>query len=580
MISNSPWFPKFVLFTLSLCILNLIYTTSYLTYSFYKKNDYVSIHPINTKIHHHINTNVNATVDDYLKIYQKKSKDDTTKSIQEILDLNINSYFKDPIYDLIPENLITLINKSFPLTFDQESQLRIFLNEQINDLKEEEKISQEKNYKTTDLFKLHRLNRKATLRDFLRNLIPIQFNENDYDLKTGKLEPSGLKIAIVSATDGKGAKSKNMFKQVYQNRQEYCDYHGYINAWYNLSHYEYPKDRGREWGKVEVIRKAFDDFPSVEWVYILDIDVIIMDYEIDLAELVLHPKALKNRLSYAKTLRRDYGGRPRYVNQLYGILEEEEDNLNNEKNYLNFNGTKHISLNDSIKESGFENGLNDLPPIDLIKDEDIYNIDVIMGLELSETNTGSFFFRRSDFTRHFLSYWDIQSSLDLKLWLKEQSLISEVVVNNPILRKKFGVVSIKTIGPILNIHHNDLEYTWTEGDWIIHFAGFPMANGEQWSRFWVRRRRVPIQYRISGIPEIRSPEGWLIEAYHKESRHNETIPKDQLTPLTIEEIENLENFKIDLFELNEWTNRKIKYNGLKNDEFEKKYKYLKDIIDR
>ncbi len=66
--------------------------------------------------------------------------------------------------------------------------------------------------------------------------------------------------------------------------------------WYNLSHYEYSKGRGNGWRKVEGIGKAFDYFLNVEWVYILDIDVIIMDYEIDLASLVLHPKALKNYL--------------------------------------------------------------------------------------------------------------------------------------------------------------------------------------------------------------------------------------------------------------------------------------------
>ncbi len=99
-------------------------------------------------------------------------------------------------------------------------------------------------------------------------------------------------------------------------------------------------------------------------------------------------------------------GSTRCVDQLFGILSEEEDPQN--VNYLNFNGSQHISLNDSVNSAGFANALNDLLPTDILSDKE-YNMDITMGLELLETNSDTFFFRRSDFTRHLLSYWDAQS---------------------------------------------------------------------------------------------------------------------------------------------------------------------------
>ena len=50
------------------------------------------------------------------------------------------------------------------------------------------------------------------------------------------------------------------------------------------------------WGKISAISRAFEQHPSAEWVWWLDMDAIIMAPHLNLYDHVLSPSAMRNHL--------------------------------------------------------------------------------------------------------------------------------------------------------------------------------------------------------------------------------------------------------------------------------------------
>jgi hypothetical protein len=71
---------------------------------------------------------------------------------------------------------------------------------------------------------------------------------------------------------------------------------GYGLMLLDLKEFEVSKILHPTWAKLPALARAFDQYPSSEWVWWLDIDAIIMTSHIDLYEHILSPSALRNRL--------------------------------------------------------------------------------------------------------------------------------------------------------------------------------------------------------------------------------------------------------------------------------------------
>lgn len=289
--------------------------------------------------------------------------------------------------------------------------------------------------------------------------------------KDQRIEPSGQKIMLLTATDGNGANAliKNVLSMAESNRREYCDYHNYVYKFINMSRFDL-RQTHPVWGKLNAIKTAFDEHPNVEWIWWVDVDIIIMDPEIDLARHVLNPETLKRRLSYGRPLKHPSYGE--YSNIRTGYNPDEK---------LPVNAAKPVF--DGIESEDYEYA--NVSEIDLIISQDYWGL-----------NAGSFFIRRSNFIDMLLDYWADPVFVAREFTFREQDTLGHLNINHWYIRKHIGVVPQRMLNSYIA---DDLWSGYDDGDIAIHFAGcwIPGDCDARWQRHWKKRGRVPEKYRNS-----------------------------------------------------------------------------------
>lgn len=264
----------------------------------------------------------------------------------------------------------------------------------------------------------------------------------------GKVQPSGKKVIILTATDGNGnTEIENVLQMAQENRAEYTAYHGYINYFVNLTKYAEP-GRHPVWNKLRAIKEAFDTNPQAEWIWWMDTDMIIMNPELDVAEHILSQRALTERITYGRPLR------------------------NPESNF--YNGIY------------MKKGEVDIKKIDLVLSQDFFGL-----------NAGSFFIRRSRFTEILLDLWDDPLYIKANFIRLEQDALIHMFLNHANVQEHVGLVPQR----LLNSYADKPEWVWSfvEGDLAVHFAGCNTRGkcNELWTSYWAKRKRVPEAFRLT-----------------------------------------------------------------------------------
>ncbi|KAK9493910.1 galactosyl transferase GMA12/MNN10 family-domain-containing protein [Lipomyces doorenjongii] len=230
------------------------------------------------------------------------------------------------------------------------------------------------------------------------------------------LEPKGSKVVLLTATDGKGHNNEieNLLDMVTENREDYCAFHEYKYQFTNIS--EFDQDgRIAVWNKIPAIQNAFDINPDAEWVWWLDMDIIIMTPSQDLASLLLNQDVMKERIAYDAP----------------------------------------IKLSDG-KSSG----------LTVSRDVDLSKIDVIIAQDHAGINAGSMLFRRSDWTFSFLDMWVDPVYVDR--FHNEQDALSHILIKHQKIREHVGFVPQRVINAYAV---GGDEMGWHTGDILVHFAG-------------------------------------------------------------------------------------------------------------
>ncbi|KAK9473695.1 galactosyl transferase GMA12/MNN10 family-domain-containing protein [Dipodascopsis tothii] len=253
------------------------------------------------------------------------------------------------------------------------------------------------------------------------------------------VEPLGKKIALLTASDGRGnnAAIEGLFDMVTQNRQEYCDYHGYTHQFINITKYNL-NGRPAVWSKLPAISETFELNPEVEWVWWLDMDAIIMTPEIDLATHVLSLKALSERVTFGKALRYPNG-----------------------------------------KES----------PVVVSEKYDVAGTNFVVAQDINGVNAGSFMVRRSEWSKWFLDLWGDPLFYERKFERQEQDVLNHLILHHANIRDHVAVVSQRVINAF-SVGGRDMG--WKTGDLTVHFAGCWVDNAcnQRWKDFWSRRKTV------------------------------------------------------------------------------------------
>ncbi|KAK7202645.1 galactosyl transferase, partial [Myxozyma melibiosi] len=245
--------------------------------------------------------------------------------------------------------------------------------------------------------------------------------------------PKGSKIVLLTASDGKGHNNeiKDLFRNVNENREDYCAYHNYTYQFSNITKYQ--KDgRPAVWGKIPAIIEAFQINPDAEWVWWLDTDAIIMTPALDLASLVLSPEVMQTRITAGKKIRLPNG-----------------------------------------KTSGYNVSSTIDPSI----------VDLVVAQDHHGVNAGSFMIRRSEWTAQFLSLWQDPQFMKANYERLEQDALNKIITSNPEMQKHVAFVDLRLINAF-SVGADDMG--WITGDLVVHFAGCWVTRecDSRWRDFW------------------------------------------------------------------------------------------------
>lgn len=241
--------------------------------------------------------------------------------------------------------------------------------------------------------------------------------------------PKPHEIIMLCASDGKGHNGgiPDILNVVASNRQEYADLHGYTYQFLNVSKYNIGEAQP-VWAKLPAIVEAFNLHPKAQWVWWLDLDALIMTPTVDLREYILSPEALEKKLLRGAEYNRPGQG-----------------------------GTGVFSP----KNQKFE------------------DIEIIITQDQNGLNAGSFFIRRSEFTKILLSIWSDPFFVKAEWLGQEQESLFHLATEHEQVRKHVGIVQLREINAyaLKNVDN----WSWEKGVLAIHFAGC-----------WVADRCVPL----------------------------------------------------------------------------------------
>lgn len=98
---------------------------------------------------------------------------------------------------------------------------------------------------------------------------------------------------LLMAGDGGGHETiPNLFEMASENRLSYADHWGYRFNFQNITKYN-REGVAHVWGKIFAVKDAFALYPDIEWVFLLDMDAIIMKQDYDLYKKILSDNAMQ-----------------------------------------------------------------------------------------------------------------------------------------------------------------------------------------------------------------------------------------------------------------------------------------------
>ncbi|KAL8733721.1 MAG: hypothetical protein Q9166_001914 [cf. Caloplaca sp. 2 TL-2023] len=255
--------------------------------------------------------------------------------------------------------------------------------------------------------------------------------------------PNAGKVVMVTASSGTGGflGIPHMKERVYENRMSYADRHGYELMWANISTYNLSHDEPIYWNKIPVLQEAFIRYPDAEWLWWMDMDIIIMNHSLSLWDHVLSPEGMARNAVLDTVINKPGGGASGW------------------KTPPSYN---YSEVNFMIASGGW--GMN----------------------------IGNFFMRRSYWSQWVLDLWIDPMYVKAFTTFPENDGWTHMYRHHPIVQKH----TVCTNQRALNAYpaYNPLGEHWQPGDHSVHFAGCG-ANAKcpgYWDEYWEKRESYEV----------------------------------------------------------------------------------------
>lgn len=248
---------------------------------------------------------------------------------------------------------------------------------------------------------------------------------------------------MVTASAGTGGMQgiPNLKEMVYENRMTYANKWGYEHMWANITSYSLSNGEPVYWNKIPVLQEAFARYPEVEWVWWLDLDIIIMNMSLSLGDHVLSTEGMARNAAVDEIIRAPGGG---------------PSGWKTPKTY------DYNEVNFMIASGGW--GMN----------------------------VGNFLMRRSDWSDWLLDLW-IEPLYIKENWIfPENDGWTHMYRNHAIVRKHTLCTHQRALNAYPEFNPNGAH--WQPGDHSIHFAGcgnHSRCPGE-WNKYWNLRENYTV----------------------------------------------------------------------------------------
>lgn len=135
-----------------------------------------------------------------------------------------------------------------------------------------------------------------------------------------------------------------------------------------------------------------------------------------------------------------------------------------------------------LKDVDFKNGFGFKSPENPVWED----IDFIISQDHMSINAGSFFVRRSKYTRFLLDMWLDPQFVNSGWGGREQQALLHFLRYHDTFRNHLGLVPQNTINAYA---HGGPPMGFRKGDLVIHFAGCWMGKhcNKMWNEWWVKK---------------------------------------------------------------------------------------------
>jgi hypothetical protein len=230
-------------------------------------------------------------------------------------------------------------------------------------------------------------------------------------------------------------------EMVYENRMSYAYKHGHEFMWANITSYSLPNNAPVYWNKIPVLQEAFLRFPKAEWIWWLDMDIIIMNMSLSLHDHILSPEGLARNILLDQKINKPGG---------------------------NFSGYKTPAT---------------------YKYEDI---NFIISGDYWGMNVGNFFMRRSKWSDWLLNLWIEPLYVEQNWTFPENDAWTHMWRHHNIVRDHAAYMKQRAMNGYGE--YNFLGKHWEPGDHVVHFAGcgdHPNCPAH-WEKYWNMREKYEV----------------------------------------------------------------------------------------
>ncbi|CAI7588546.1 unnamed protein product [Penicillium manginii] len=261
-----------------------------------------------------------------------------------------------------------------------------------------------------------------------------------------KMMPGSLrKKKVVMVTGSSGTNRMlgipHMKEMIYENRKTYAEMHGFDLMWANMTSYNLPNGEQIYWNKIPVLKEAFARYPDAEWVWWMDMDIIIMNMTLSIYDHVLSKEGLARNILLDRELTGAGGGKTGY-------------------------STPATYQHEDIK--------------------------FVISLDSWGMNVGNFLMRRGEWSKWLLDLWIEPLYISQNWVFPENDAWTHMWQHHDVVRDHAAVTTQRSMNAYPD--YNKLGENWQPGDHIVHFAGCgeDAICEQKWNKYWNLREKIEV----------------------------------------------------------------------------------------